>query len=223
MFDGSSYQNELRRRLQVVRQLLDAAHPAAEAPPPIDISREVRGLAIVLVFASYENLLKTVCRGLLEAAAATRVGNRRLRSGFRLFAVYPHLQALGMLPAARIWEDRGLQLMDAVGSSRKCTVAVDVFPADGSFMKCSQVRVFCQLFDLGDPGPILKDVWSRLDTIVSQRNQIAHGQLTPEDVGRGYTIQESRTLVDSWEKRWCEFVAHVAARSATRDFFREPR
>lgn len=73
-------------------------------------------------------------------------------------------------------------------------------------MKASQVRLFCDLFDLGDPGPVLREVWPQLDTIVDLRNGIAHGRLTPDEVGRNYTHDEVLTLVNLWEIRWLEFI-----------------
>lgn len=221
MFDGGPYKDELKRRLASILLIVDASHPAVPAVP--DISREARGLAILLLFAAYENLLTSLCRGLLEKAASLRVGNRRLKPGIQLFAVYPQLQAISTLPAHRIWKDKGRHLVELMQATRECTVGVDLFPIDGSFMKSTQVHVFCTLFDLGDPGPILKEVWGRLDTIVTQRNRIAHGAESPEEVGKRYTIQELRTLVQLWEQRWCEFVDHVERKASTRDFYRTRR
>jgi hypothetical protein len=223
MFDGRPYQQELSRRVDAIRRLVDAAHPAKPVAPAADISRETRGIAIVLLFASYENLLTGICRGLLESAVRLRVGTRRLKSGIRLFAIHRDLQAIKDLPEVRIWRDKGLKLIESVSNSRTCTVDVDIFPSDGSFMKSSQVRLFCQLFELGDPASILKEVWLKLDTIVTQRNGIAHGRLAPEEVGRHYTITDLRSLIDSWELRWTEFIQHVASKASSRDFFRERR
>ena len=63
-------------------------------------------------------------------------------------------------------------------------------------MRCSQVYLFCDLFELGDPGLILKEIWDRLDTVVVERNDIAHGKATPEEVGRAYSSADVRSLVE---------------------------
>ena len=223
MFDGQPYRDELVRRLDAIRRILDAAHPD---PPPAEgpaAGREARGLAILLLFASYENLLTSLCRRLLEMALALRVGNRRLRRGFRLFAVHNQLQAIAGASDGRIWRDIGPRLLDCAFDSRQCTLNPDLFPADGSFMKRSQVVLFCDIFELGDPGPILKEVWSRLDTVVTERNGIAHGRLTPEEVGRCYSLGEIRELVDLWETRWKSFIGNVESRARERGFYRYNR
>lgn len=211
---------ELTTRIDTIRRLVVAAHASGSASP--DITREARGLAVLLLFAAYENLLTSLCRGVLEAAAKLRVGNRRLKTGLRVFAVYSDLQAIANASDRKIWQE-GPRLMATAAQSRGCTLNTNAFPADGSFMKSSQVRLVCDLFDLGDPGPILKEVWSRLDTVVTERNHIAHGKSTPEEIGRNYSLADINTLVDLWEKRWSEFLQHVGTQAASRDFFRHAR
>lgn len=206
-----------------MRRMLGAAHPAAVPPGGIDIGREVRGLVILLLFASYENLLKSVCRGLLERASLLRVGNRRLRTGFRLFAVHNVIRSIADSAETNLWKGAGKDLLDCAFNSSACTINPHIFPADGSFMKRSQVSVFFQIFDLGDPGAILKEVWDKLDAIVVERNKIAHGEMTPEEIGRAYSLSDIVVLMNAWETRWLEFITHIEARAGNRDFYRHQR
>jgi hypothetical protein len=70
---------------------------------------------------------------------------------------------------------------------------------------------------------MLKEVWTQLDTVVSERNGVAHGRLTPDQVGRNYSIADLRELVARWEQRWGEFIDNVESKAASREFFRLPR
>jgi hypothetical protein len=223
MFDGQPYRDELIRRLNTIQHILDATHitPLPAAIP--DAGREARGLAIVLLFASYENLLTSLCRRLLEVAGTLRVGNRRLRKGFRLFAVHNKLRSVSNVSEGKIWRGKGLELLDCAFDSKYCSIDPNLFPSDGSFMKCSQVTIFCEIFELGDPGPILREVWDRLDTIVTQRNGIAHGGLTPEEVGRNYSLSDIQILMNLWLQRWTSFIDHIEARAQNREFYRYDR
>lgn len=223
MFDGQPYREELVRRLDDVRRILDASHPAAPPPGAPDAGRDARGLAIVLLFASYENLLTSLCRRLLEVAMNLRVGNRRLRNGFRMFAVHGLFQSVAGASEGKIWRDIGRRLLDCAFDSKQCSINSDLFPSDGSFMKRSQVILFCEIFDLGDPGPVLREVFSRLDTVVTERNGIAHGRLTPEEVGRNYSLADIQMLVDVWQTRWIAFIDHVESRAKHRSFYRLDR
>ncbi len=223
MFDATSHRQELSRRIDAIRRILAVSHPTPSPAPNMDIGREARGLCIVLLFAAYEHLLTSLCRGLLEAASRLRVGNRRLKPGIRLFAVHGDFQAIQASSTGKLWNEYGPRLFQRLEQPRPCSINVDLFPADGSFMKRSQVSLFCRLFDLGDPGAVLKEAWGNLDSIVSQRNAIAHGGQTPEEVGRNYSISDINGLVDSWELRWREFLDHVELSAASRDFFRNRR
>lgn len=222
MLDCTTHRAELEARIQSIRALLDATH-RSPAPLHPDISREARGLCVVLLHAAYERLLTSLCRSLLETARGLRVSNRRLKPGFQLFAAFPKVEAASSVGKSTIWREKGLDLVKSVSERRECTIQTDIFPDDGSYMKQSQVRTFCTLFDLGPPGPLLREVWSRLDTIVTERNGIAHGRLTADQVGRNYSIQDMEALVTMWHLRWGEFLDHAEAKASTRDFYRTPR
>lgn len=236
MLDCNIHRAELTARIQSITALLDATHlspapPAATpgvtapttgtlAPTGPDVSREARGLAILLMFASYEHLMVSLCRSVLEIAASLRVGNRRLKPGLKLFAAYRQLQSLIDSRVAGIWTGAGLNLVNILDQPRSCTIVTDVFPKDGSYMRPSQVLVFCDILGLGNPGPILREVWGRLDTIVTERNLIAHGAATADQVGRNYSIADIRNLVVIWHQRWGDFLTWVESHCADRSFFR---
>lgn len=179
MFDGQPYREEFQRRIATIRRLLDANQASIADTDGFDVSREVRGLTILLLFASYENLIKSLCRGILEKAARLRIGNRRLKIGFRQFAVYGHFESMTKSSRSKVWKTSGRELLECAFETRSCTINANRFPDDGSFMKSSQVRLLFEIFDLGDPGSVLKEIWPRLDAIVIERNNIAHGALIP--------------------------------------------
>lgn len=220
MFDGTPYRDEFNLRIQTIERILDVADPSAAPTLKLNVSREARGLAILLLFASYENLMTSLCRGLLEKAISLRVGNRRLKSGFKQFAVHHIFKSISESSESKIWRESGRKIIDCIFESKSCSVDSNLFPIDGSFMKRSQVKLFCEIFELGDPGPILMEIWSRLDTIVVERNNIAHGQMTPEQIGRAYSHADIRKLVTDWKVRWIDFINHVEKTASSRDFYR---
>lgn len=115
-------------------------------------------------------------------------------------------------------------LVEVAGrGGRSCTIDADSFPVDGSFMRRSQIELWCRLFSVATPGRILFRTWTAIDSVVSERNAIAHGRKTPEDVGRGYSEQEIRDLVGDWHADWFDFLMEVERLAQSRDFFRTPR
>jgi len=218
---------DLQDRIDSATRLINATHPTT--PPSVGgamanpISREARGLAIVLLFAAYENLLRSTTRTLLEAALRVRVGNRRLRPGFRTFALFSSVQSIRSISEKRLYSDGLPKLVLAADpGGRICTIDSDRFPTDGSFMRSSQIVLWCKMFDLPHPASILRRTWAMVDTIVVQRNEIAHGGQTADLVGRNYSEADIRQLISDWRDDWLDFLYIVEQRGSTRDFYRIP-
>nr|WP_249405375.1 MAE_28990/MAE_18760 family HEPN-like nuclease [Microbacterium sp. CFBP 8794] len=202
--------------------LIDETHPAAPAVGPI--SREARGLAIVLLFAAYEELLTSLTRTLLETVVRMRISNRRMQPGFKAFAVRNSVRSLRDVSERKLFVSAIPTMLELTErTDQHPTVDTNDFPHDGSFMKRTQIEVWARTFRVGPPATILKRTWNSIDAVVSQRNQVAHGALTPQDVGRNYTESEVRKLVSDWSADWEDFLLHVEKCASTRDFFRVPR
>ena len=199
-----------------ITAILDATEGGA-------VAREARGLSIVLLYAAYERLLRGLARAILEAALGLRAGNRRLRPRLQVFAVLGRLRAVSQTSYGQMWDGRGLDVVEALNLRRTCTVSTDAFPNDGTHMRREQIMSFCGAFGLADPAPVLREAWDRIDNIVAQRNAIAHGERTPDEVGRSYTIDDIRELVLVWEARWFDFLAWVERQADSRAFFLMPR
>ncbi|MEJ1938614.1 hypothetical protein WDZ92_51115, partial [Nostoc sp. NIES-2111] len=98
-----------------------------------------------------------------------------------------------------------------------------LFPDDGSFMKTSQILLLCEVFDLGNPAPVMREAWDRINGIVDERNSIAHGRQTPEEVGRRYSHDDLLKLIDLWEARWTEFLNWVDSTCKDQPFYLRPK
>ncbi|MDP1711813.1 MAG: MAE_28990/MAE_18760 family HEPN-like nuclease [Candidatus Nanopelagicaceae bacterium] len=222
MIDVDPHIVALRDRIDVVYRLIDRTHPGTGASD--DISREARGLTIVLLYAAYENLLTSLTRTLLEKANRSGVSNRRLQPNFRMFAVANFAQSFRDDPEKRLYSGALRQLVEVANKEgRGNTIDSNHFPKGGDFMKITQIRHWSEIFAIGDPSRILHRTWQSIDGVVSGRNGIAHGQLTPQDVGRSITELEIRQLANNWLLDWTDFLRHVALLTANRDFFRLPR
>jgi hypothetical protein len=227
MLNCTPINNDFNDRIQVVRRILDATRLSASgqtASPGIpDVSREARGMAIVLLYAAYESLLRGLSRSMLEVARNLRVGNRRLQPGYQVAAAFSAMQAISDVKTSKIWKDRGPQLITNLFDPRSCTIDETIFPDTGDNFRRGQLVALCDLLGLGNPAPVLREAWDRLDTIVTQRNQIAHGQETATEIGRRYSDLDLTSLVDIWELRWTEFLAWAETQGRSRDLYRRVR
>lgn len=222
MIDVATSRAAFAAQIDVVVRLIDETHPA---PPMVSpISREARGLAVLLLFAAYEELLKSLTRTLLETAVRLRVSNKRLQPGFRAFAIHAAAKSLRDISGRKLFVSGIPALVTTVShSTAPPTINPSDFPDDGSYMRRSQIETWARIFNTGHPSKILTRTWSGFDAIVSHRNAIAHGRLTPQEVGRTFTEADIRQLVDDWKSDWFDFLAHVEKLASSRDFFRTPR
>ncbi|MFJ4254547.1 MAE_28990/MAE_18760 family HEPN-like nuclease [Microbacterium sp. NPDC090003] len=222
MISVAPHRQALKERIDVVVSLIDETHPKPPAVGPI--SREARGLAIVLLFAAYEDMLKTLTRTILETAIQMRISNSRLQPGLRAFAMRDAAKSLRDVSERKVYAAGIPTVIEVLNRrDRLPTINPDDFPDDGSFMKQSQVKLWAQTFQIGPPGRLLKGIWNSIDAVVTQRNKIAHGALTPQDVGREYSEGDLRSLVSNWHTDWDAFLQHVEKCASSRDFFRIPR
>ena len=86
-----------------------------------------------------------------------------------------------------------------------------MFPKDGSQFRMSQLETLWSLFGL--PAPVLPvgRLIGRVGEMIDNRNRIAHGEDTAEDVGRRYTIAEIRDRVDDTEALCSHLNTAIAA------------
>jgi RiboL-PSP-HEPN len=220
ILDIKPLRDTFRERMKAIRRLLDVGDPITGAANASPIDREVRGLSVLLLFAAYENLITTLCRQLIDAAKSLNIPNGELKIGIRQFAVHSMFISMNASSQSKVWRETGRKAIECILNDTNCTLDSQIFPSDGSFMKKSQVLLFAEIFELGDPGAILKEAWVSLDAIVSQRNDIAHGKSTPAEIGRSYSSQDIRTLVDNWETRWIEYLQLVKMLANKRRFYK---
>lgn len=218
ILDTQPVRQEFEDRMDTILRILDSTHGNHSA----GVERESRGLAILLMFAAYERLLHELTRLLIDAASRLRVGNRRLRPGFRALALHSYAVSLRDSSPTKFYSKTLTTLVAEADRRRDCTLSSDVFPDDGSYMKASQISVWCSLFKLPPAQQVLKNIWPNIDGVVSDRNGIAHGRLLPEQVGRDRSEADVRGLLHAWRSDWIAFVDHIQAVGSSRDFYREP-
>jgi len=222
--------DELDERIEAMLRLIDATHgkdiQTGELNSGHDVSKETRGLVIVLLYASYENLLTGLNRTLLEGAVKCRVSNRRLRPGIRMFALSSAVDSLRKVSERKVYKEKLPELIELTASTqRPCSIDLEKirFPTDGSFFKQSQIELWCEIFSIPNPEDLLSRVWGHIDAVVENRNAIAHGRRTAGQVGRQYTERDIRSLVNDWHHDWSQFLCEVGKIASSKDFFILPR
>lgn len=221
MLDLSSHRLDFMDRMASAKRLAISGNSTSGLAN--DISRESRGLCILLTFAAYENLLKKVCRSILEEVSRSRAGNRRLKPGYKLIATKNLFQSLMDKGEKGLWVGAGMTLMKSATSPSNLSISANVWPNDGSYMRRTQVVTLCDVFDFSDPSIPLHRIWLNFDVIVKRRNAIAHGERRADEVGRDYSFNEVINMVDDWEFSWLEFITWIEDQCVDSSFYLLPK
>ena len=165
-------------------------------PSPDDILvKTAKGISFVFLFSAYEQLLKGTVRAVLETANSYRGKLKNMQDGFIAAALNSSFRSY------------------ADASNVKTKIG------DGSYMKSTQVRTICYLFDLGDPAPILGRAWSHIDDFQYKRNEIAHGSVLPSKIGENYSALEIESFYSEWRCSWVAFAEHIEKESLNPRFW----
>jgi RiboL-PSP-HEPN len=216
------YRDELLDRIERIEVMLEATDLGSVsmgngAPARVDASREARGVAVVLLYAAYEHLISTLTLDLAAEAKAAAIPNLALARGFKVFALVGSLKSVQGCRA--VGPQHAFQVMDALADPLSSTIEATWFPDDGSHFRSSQVKSICSILGLSEPETILGRAWDRIDTIVDERNAIAHGRRRPDEVGRRFSKPDLERIVKEWRDGWLSFIAAVATAHAQPHFF----
>ena len=184
----------------------------------LDVSKETRGLAFVILFAGYESLLKGLSREMLEVASSFRGKIENLQPQFATAGLFECVQSIRDTEKSKLWHKTAPEILSKLSCKADC-ISTGFFPDDGSFMNQSQVRCFCNYYALPDPAKILKKTWSDIPTVRRARNSLSPGDETPSEVGRNYTYNEVLNIISDWEKHWLEFIDKVESIASQKAFY----
>lgn len=131
-----------------------------------------------------------------------------MKDGFRLMALLPQFQGYRDCAMERSWPRGAKVLSDSASNTPGVLQAV--FPADGSFMKPSQLELIWGLFELpGDPWPELR-LKGRIHEIVDARNAVAHGKVAASERGAQLSDAEMAARIDDFELLCTHIISQFA-------------
>lgn len=121
-------------------------------PSPDDILvKTAKGISFVFLFSAYEQLLKGTVRAVLETANSYRGKLKNMQDGFIAAALNSSFRSYADASNVKTKIGNARDVRSLLDSCVRDLKFTDYFPDDGSYMKSTQVRTICCLFDLGGP------------------------------------------------------------------------
>lgn len=193
-------------RVREARTLLGSCFAAELAS---DVKRSIRGHIYVTLFGMYERCVSDCVFTAIDFANGQSIRVADLKDGFRLLVLLPQFQGYRDCSVDRSWP-KGVRILESAGSLDAATLQA-VFPADGSFMRPSQLEFIWEMFELGgDPWPHPR-LRGRIVEIVDARNSIAHGSEAAAERGARLSNDEMKNRIDDFEGLCLHIVASFSS------------
>jgi MAE_28990/MAE_18760-like HEPN len=160
-----------------------------------ELSQTARGLAFVQIYAIHEYTVATVVEHAAGAVAAHAHKYMNLRPSLLALFLDAEIRSVQDSGPKSQWESR-LTLFDRATSKKPAAfVGAPAMPADGSHFRHPQIELILRVFGIKRKLTRRKRHLFLIDEIVNYRNEIAHGNFTAAEVGRGYSNEEVRARI----------------------------
>lgn len=174
----------LRTEVEARFQLAEALFKASRGFKG-DVGLAAKGMIFVQVYAAYEYTVKSVVRTAIDAINAHETKMNDMRPTILAIYLHPELTSLRDIGEKSVWEAR-LALFDKAFSSVAAS-SNGVVPHDGSHYRYSALELVFKVFGISRLPVRRRSHMPRINEVVENRNQIAHGSERAEDIGRRYT------------------------------------
>jgi hypothetical protein len=189
---------EISARILVNKRLL-ALLQTFEQIKPLEAAA-CKGLMFVHLYGVYEYAVHSAVQAVLAAVRAEQLCPRDLHHRSLTLFLNPGFSSASTAGRTRVWKRR----LDLVASFESATPLQSLddtlFPADGSHYRVAQLETIWAVFGITVPVVPESRLIGRIEELVENRNAIAHGRRTPEEVGGRYSVGEIEKRVDDIEK-----------------------
>lgn len=152
-----------------------------------EIAIQLKGFAFIQMYATYEFTVRSSVQATLASLKSSNTPATGVRQETLSLVLDSCWSSAANAGLARLWECR-IDLLERVRSAMPADDFQDtLFPTDGSHFRIRQLRTIWRVF--GVNAPVVPDLrlQGRIEEIVENRNAVAHGRRTAEDVGRDYS------------------------------------
>lgn len=185
-------------RLDHVRQDLYFADVNILSGRRLTTWHQVHGSAFVHIAACLEISVKEMLRALVDEINAVSLAHCDLRTSLFSLVGEPLFDSLAASSKPKM--AKRVELMELTGSTSVCLLNNTVLPLDGRTLRAAHFDLIWFVFGL--PFQPLPHQTHRLAlaSIADSRNDVAHGEMTAEQVARRQPIPQTLKLVEKAEE-----------------------
>lgn len=165
-----------------------------------------RGLFFVYIYGIYEEIIREVVSATIDALNHSNVKVNECISELYTLIFSDEYDGLYNVGNEHKWEKRW-NISEKIIRNPIITISHDLMPTDGKNIRYRQLDSIAKSFGMKENILPRNEVGGYIQEMVDNRNFIAHGNKTPKEVGRNYTIAD---LIQR-----CEDIAEVCSHVIT--------
>ena len=145
-----------------------------------------KGLFFVYLYGVYEEIVRKTIYATIDALnnSSTKISDCK----YELFTVLfsPEYDALYSVGSEKKWEKRW-DIANKLSSNMQIEIQTDLFPTDGRNIRIRQLKSIANSFGVKQNVLPRSETGGYVQELVNMRNDVAHGNKLPREVGRNYT------------------------------------
>jgi len=185
---------DVAERLTAAKEFFAATHIVGG-----NASTAVKGLVFVSIYAAYEHMVRTAVQMTISTLSAKKYRLKNLSVPLLSIFLDAELQSIRTCSDDRLWRHR-INIFEKVFSTDLAATGTKLMPTDGTHYRYSNLQVIFSALGIksSSNNQHLKRML-RIDEVVENRNKIAHGRETPEQIGGVYTHDDILDRIDHVE------------------------
>lgn len=148
-----------------------------------------KGLFFVYLYGIYEEIVRKTIYTTIDALnkSSIKIGDCKFELYTMLFS--PEYDALYNVGNEKKWERRW-DIANKLSSNLQVEIQPDIFPTDGKNIRIRQLQSIANSFGVKENILPRNETGGYVQELVNMRNDIAHGNKLPREIGRNYTQED---------------------------------
>ena len=193
----SAIKSEITNRILQIEVFFNALHgssvtiPPGSTPPLVPGSATARGLVFVSLYGTWEYTVSTAVEAAIQELKKLPLSDVRLE----LLGLLLHWECDAAAKSNRdkMWDKRIHLFQQTVSLSP--FVGDPPFPSDGTQYRETQLQTVWKLFGIKESTVPDRRLLGRIEEMIENRNIIAHGERTAENIGCRYSVDDIRSII----------------------------
>jgi len=155
-----------------------------------------KGLVFVQLYGAYEYSITSSVQAALSSIRSKGLRVEHICRELLCLLLDPFWAGAAGAGRRKLWQKRIDVIEQMQPNMPLDNVSDTIFPNDGSQYRRSQIKTIWKVFGITDPIVPELRLLCRIDELVENRNAIAHGRITADNVGRLYTKKDIEDRID---------------------------